>query len=257
MLFKLGQNIGYKIDGVLAHKSQGDFGVKQKEAWDFVRRSIDERMPCYGWELEIPEFYVVYGYDAEGYYFSGPLCDVGKGPKAWQALGDTGIGVVEMYSVKPGQTADDARTVREALKFALEHAKGSAKWTWPKYKAGLTGFDNWIQALDTGSAIEHGMSYNTAVWCECRGFAVQFLKEAKERLDGKSGPLFDEAVEHYEVVHQNLQRLAELFPFTQNQDEIKDAPRCKSAVEYLDSAKKAEESGLSALEKIVGELESS
>jgi hypothetical protein len=120
MLFKLGRNLGYDLDGVIGFKRNEDFAAVQRKAWDHVREKIDQGLPCYGWELEIPEFYVVCGYDDGGYYFSGPGCDEGKGPKPWQELGDTGIGVVEMYSVSPGQAADDATTVREAMGFALE-----------------------------------------------------------------------------------------------------------------------------------------
>jgi hypothetical protein len=49
----------------------------------------------YAWEVEIPEFYVNYGYDEMGYHYSGPGADDGKGPKSWRELGDTGIGIVE------------------------------------------------------------------------------------------------------------------------------------------------------------------
>jgi len=60
---------------------------------------IDQGLPCYGWELDDAEFYVIYGYDDQGYYFSGPSWQPVKGPKNWQELGDTGIGVLEVYSV--------------------------------------------------------------------------------------------------------------------------------------------------------------
>lgn len=44
----------------------------QEQAWDYVRRQIDENLPCYGWELDVPEFYVICGYDEAGYYVCGP-----------------------------------------------------------------------------------------------------------------------------------------------------------------------------------------
>ena len=254
MLFKLGKNVGYAIDGVFGSKSADDFAEKQKLAWEKTRQAIDEGLPCYGWELEIPEFYVVYGYDDKGYFFSGPGCDSGKGPKPWKELGDTEIGIVEMYSVKPGQVADDVITVKEAFSFALEHSKGPAKWIFPKYKAGLAGFDSWIHALEAGKAHDFGMAYNAAVWSECRNFAVKFLKEAKGRLGGKFSSLFDEATEHYEVIAQNLQRISELFPFPPKGEEIKDAIRCRDAIECLTKARKAEELGLKSLEKIMMKL---
>lgn len=255
MLFRLGNNIGYTIDGIFGFKSDSDFAKKQELAWENTKRAIDEGVPCYGWELDIPEFYVVYGYDGEGYYFSGPGCDSGKGPKPWQELGDTEIGCLEMYAVKPRQAADDATTLKEALGFALEHSKSPAKWIFPKYKAGLAGFDNWIQALESGEADGFGMAYNAAVWSECRGFAVLFLQEARDRVNGQLGSLFDEAICHYEVVSENLRRVADTFPFHGLEPEhIDDKARCRTALGALRTARSAEESGLRALEEILSEL---
>ncbi len=254
MLFELGKNIGYEVDGVFGMKSDDDFVEKQRLAWEHVRSAIDQGLPCYGWELDIPEFYVVYGYDDKGYYLSGPGCDEGKGPKPWQELGDTEIGVIEMHSVKPGQGADDATTVKEALAFALEHAKSPAKWILPKYKAGLAGYDAWIGALEGGTAHGFGMAYNAAVWSECRSHAVLFLQEAKERLAERGSALFDAAIGQYQTVSQNLNAVADTFPFHGLEPaHIKDETRIRTALEALRTAREAEADGLETLRKIVGE----
>ena len=253
MLFKLGRNIGYDVDGVVGSKDKSDFAQKQKLAWGTVRRAIDEGLPCYGWELDVPEFYVVYGYDEKGYYFRH-FDNSGKGPKPWDEVGKTEIGVLEMYVVKPGRATDDRKTIREAFEFALEHSESPEKWILPKYKAGLEGFDSWIRAVETGEADGFGMAYNAAVWAECRHFAVDFLREVKERVSDGLGPLLDEAAGHYEVVAQNLKTVSETFPFPPKGEEIKDADRRKSALENLRKARQAEEAALSSLEKILLEL---
>ncbi len=254
MLFKLGNNLGYTVDGIFAFKSANDFAERQKQTWEWAKGVIDEGLPCYGWELDIPEYYVVYGYDDNGYYFSGPGCDLGKGPKLWNELGNTEIGVLEMYRVKPAQAADDLRTVKEAFEFALEHSQSPSKWIFPKYKAGLAGFDNWIRALEANKVDRFGMAYNAAVWNECRDFAVRFLKEAKERIDGKLSPLFDEATSHYEMVAHCLNNVSEAFPFPPKGEEIKDVNRLQTARKFLKDARRAEELGLKTLERIVAEL---
>lgn len=260
MLGMLGRNLGYDVDCAFGMKTEPGFTEKQKHAWEHVKKAIDQGVPCYGWELEIPEFYVVYGYDdgddgtVAGYYYAGPGCDEGKGPKPWQEYGDTGIGIVEMYSVTPGEPAADAKAVKEALAFALEHAENPEKWIFPKYRAGLAGYDNWIQALETGVEDGFGMAYNAAVWNECRGFAVPFLKEAKGRLDQSAAP-FDDAIGQYAVVAQNLQTVADTFPFHGLEPEhIKDQGRRDVALESLRAARDAEELGLEALSKIVNAL---
>ena len=255
MLFKLGKNLGYEIDGVFSHRGKPDFEESRKKAWEFAKKSIDEGIPCYGWELDIPEFYVVTGYDEEGYHFSGPLPEPAKIPKPWQELAAGDIGIIEMYSVKPSKPADDAKTVKEAFEFVLEHAKSPKKWIYEGYKAGLEGFDLWIKALEENTADGFGMAFNAVVWYECRHFAVEFLKEAKDRLDDKFASLFGEAISHYDVVAHKLKRVEDLFPFhTRKPEHIKDEMRRNKAIEALKVARDAEAKGLESLKKIVAAL---
>jgi hypothetical protein len=257
MLFKLGKNIGYSIEGDFSNKTKSDFAKVQEHAWNHTRQAIDKGLPCYGWELGIPEYYVVNGYNDQGYFYSGPKgpqMPYGEGTKPWNELGKTDIGVLEMYAIRPTKKADDVKTVNDAFGYVLEHSKSPKKWIYPKYKAGLNGFDLWINALESGKADSFGMAYNSAVWAECRGFAVQFLKEARERLDTKYAALFNEAITHYEQVAQNLKKLSETFPFPPMGGEVKNAARCKTGLEYLRDARKAEEAGLAVLENIHKQL---
>jgi hypothetical protein len=247
-LFELGPNLGYKLDNVFGFKHQDDFAEVQARAFQHVQHAIDQGHPCYGWELEIPEFYVVYGYDdaaadsGAGYYYSGPGCDEGKGPKPLNELGDTGIGVVEMYSVSPGETADDVSTIREALTFALQHAANPKEWIFEGYASGLKGFDNWIAALQAGKASDMGMRYNTGVWLECRRNAVGFLKEARTRLAGKADAQFDAAATAYEVVADRLGEVAEIYPWSLEADAENVLPvddKSESAAATLRAAREA------------------
>lgn len=254
MLRKLGKNVGYESRGLSAERGGADFDGKRKLIWDNTKLALDNDLPTYGWELDVPEYYVVYGYDDVGYYYSGPGCCDGAGPKPWQELGETDIGVLEVYSILKGEAADDHTTVKEALAFALAFAESPSEWVFPKYKAGLAGFDKWIKALEDGTANGHGAAYNAAVWLECREFAAAFLKEAKERLSEAAGP-FDEAIGHYEAVAENLKKVAELFPFVGREEgHVKDKERCAQAAAALRAARGAEAQGLEALAKVAGAL---
>lgn len=255
-MLELLENIGFKLESVCAHKSQEDFAEKQERAWELVRSAIDEGYPCYGWELAIPEYYVVNGYDENHYLFKGPAMTPETKPKPWQELGKTDIGMIEMYAVKPTQAKDDSTVVKEALTFALEHAQDPAKWTFPKYKSGLAAYDSWIKALEIQTADGFGTAYNAEVWHECRTYAVEFLKEARERLNrDELNPLFDEAVSHYESVASELGKVKEFFPFIGlDPEHIKDAARRQKAVAALKAARDAEAKGLETLAKIVEAL---
>lgn len=218
-----------------------------------VREAIDHGMPCYGFEMEAPEYYVIHGYDDVGYYYAGPVTKPESGPVPWQKLGDTDIGVLEVYSIRPGKAADDARTVKEALSFALEHAKGPVKWVYPNYRAGLAGYDTWIDTLEAGTADGIGMSYNSIVWAECRRFGERFLREASRRLNRGPGILLQDAADQYSTVYEHLVKVVELIPFPPG-NEINDKKRCDKASAHLRKARDSEEAGLKFLEKIVDAL---
>jgi hypothetical protein len=187
-------------------------------------------------------------------------CDEGKGPKPWRELGDTGIGVLEMYSVTPGRAADDVTTVKEALSFALDHAANPEEWIFEHYRAGLEGYDNWIRFLDNGNTSDDndmGTRYNAAVWLECRKNAVGFLEESRERLKGEADAAFRSAVTHYKTVVDNLTTVASIYPWmpeaSDDQGQSRDEKN-RRAVDALKKAKEAESSGLEALREIVQAL---
>ena len=253
-MFELGKNIGYDVDGVFTRKNMEDFQKQKEKAWEETKKALDRNIPCYGWELEIPEFYVVNGYDDEGYYYSGPQCDEGKGVKPWKELGETDIGVIEMYNVRKGEPSEDAFTIKQALDFALQISKSPEEWIFEKYKSGPEGYDLWMKALKEGKADSWGMAYNSKVWCECRTHAVLFLKEAKERVDAELAPLFDEAIKHYQNVSANIETVSNMFPFPPKGGEVEDSELCLSAAQYLKAAKDSEVKGLETLEKIASRL---
>ena len=256
---ELCENVGCDIQAIFAHKSQKDFAEKQAFAWAEIRRAIADKHPCYGWELDIPEFYVIHGYDDVGYYFNGPLCDDGKGPTPWRELGDSGIGCLEVFIVKRAESNGAERTVKDALQFALDHARDSNKWTFPKYKMGLSGYDLWINALKENKADGFGTAFSAAVWAECRRHAVGFLSQAKGQMDRSLSPLFDDAIAQYRDVSQNLNEVSETFPFMSTSDEqknanMKDEERRMAAVGALQAARDAEEKGIAILQQIADRL---
>jgi hypothetical protein len=207
--------------------------------------------------LEVPEFYVVYGYDDTGYFYSGPGCDSGRGPKPWRELGDTGIGVLELYSLQPGKTADDETVVKQAFDFVLKHASNNPEWIFDGYRAGLEGYDNWISALKSGNASEMGMRYNGQVWHECRQNGVAFLEEAKQKLPDRDGGELDDAISSYTIVSDRLGEVAGLYPWdgdASDEDTVPVDDRNRSAVKALSAAREAEERGLAALQRIAENL---
>jgi hypothetical protein len=249
--------VGYVLEGIFGWKGREDLAQLQEEAWKHARNALDQDLPCYGWELDMPEFYVINDYDSTGYHISGPGCDDGKGPVPWQNLGTSEIGVVKVQSVRLIRPPDDRTAVREALAYALEHGLQPEKYTDPRCSGGLQGYDAWIHSVEKGKAAAFGLAYNTAVWTECRRFAVAFLQEAKVRLNEKAvDSRLDKAIGQYEIVSQKLDIVRQAYPFDpeMTMDSISVTERSHSTASALRHAKDAESKGLEILSEIVAQL---
>jgi hypothetical protein len=252
VLFELGKNAGFNVEMVVAQKSDPDFAEKQLQAWTFVRKSIDTGYPCYGWELNRPEYYAIVGYDAAGYIFHGHGDD--RVTKPWNALGNTQIGLIAVHKVTPGRAIDDAAAVQAALDFAVKFARSRTYMMHDNYHSGPKGFGMWAKALESGRANGFGVAYNAVIWAECRKHAVGFLKEVVARGIFSSEELAD-AQEAYQQSADALQAISEQFPFFGHREEhIKDVRRIKKAVDLLGQIQKAEEQAIGALEQFVSEI---
>ena len=252
---ELGRNLGYEIEGIHIFKDEKGFKDKQKQSWEMIKAAIDADLPCYGWEMKVPEFYTIHGYDDVGYFYSGAGCDDGEGPKAWKEVGSTELGWLAMFTLKPCKPADVKKQVKDAFEFALEFSKNQNKYLYTPYESGLEAYDNWIDILERDASLSIGTPYNAAVWAECREFAAKFLIEAKEKIGKGFEKLFDDAIAHYKIVADHLEKVRETFPFCEMKPEyLKDKSRKSVSIEHLKEAKRAEEYCLILLKKIYKDM---
>ena len=254
--FELGENLGYKIEGIFGNKREPKWEEVQERAWELTRSAIDNNMPVIGWELAIPEFYVITGYDRVGYYFDGPAADAGPSPKPWRDLGESGIGLLEILALTPTEPAKKEQIVRDALAFAIAFNEGSTEWVLPEYRSGQDAYDAWIEAVRSGKSSLMGHAYNSAVWAECRKNALAFLQETKREIDGKLGESINGAIRSYGEVAQQLTNVSELYPFFENNRDGKVGKNTKSekTVEHLKAAELAETEGIGYLKDLLKEL---
>ena len=246
----LAANAGISTDHVLGFKNAPDFAAKQAEAWEFARKAIDDGTPCFAWEVDIPEYYVINGYDDTGYLYSGCTAGDDKPAKPWGEFADTGIGVLNVYSVRLGEAADDAKTVRDACGFGAKFGTDPGGWVFEAYRSGGAAFKRWADALESGAASTDGHGYNARCWGECRSHAVEFLREAKERLGGRCDGAFDEAIEHYGTVASALEKVNEMRPWHGPADGFESKLTDPESAGILRGAGEAEAKALAALAKV-------
>lgn len=248
MLLHLAANVGLRVDGIQGFKHQPDFAAKQAAAWAYARACIDNGIPCYGWDLSIPEYGVIRGYDGVGYYHStGPAVGETLGPKPWQELGDTQIGVIELFSVQTCDALPASHVVREAALRALEHAEGHPRWTHPQYHQGADAFRVWAESLESGKAIHGGHMYNAECWNECRAMAVEFLIQAKGELPDAAQGACDASIDAYRKVSAKLREVRDRHPFRPGPDMFSKTLSDAASAELLREGAEAEATALSTL----------
>ncbi len=244
-------SLGSVLETVQGYKSEPDFAEKQQAAWDLARAALDAGNPCIGWELAIPEFYVVGGYDEIGYWFSGCQRDTPTGPKPWETLGKSGIGWLLMRAVRRADTPlpSPAEVVKDALAFSLEMARTGAGLTYDSYLQGPDAFEAWADALRDGRANAFGSSLNARVWAECRELAAPFLEEAHAAIPTLPSPLVSDAQAAYARVHERLRELCERYPFDPQLPRY-ETLQDSEAADLMRDAATWERRGLSALEAL-------
>jgi CubicO group peptidase (beta-lactamase class C family) len=253
---RLCENLGVAIETISGFRSQPDIEELQRTAWDKTRAALDEGNPCFAFHLNDHEWYVINGYDSRGYYYRGKDRPVSYGPKCWQELGTLEPKWLEVHIVRPGTREEDARVVEAALRFALDIAFSPEKFQFQGYKAGLSGYDQWIQALRENRHDPFGVAYNAASWAECRRHAATFLKEVRLHVPDDAWPLLEEAQAQYAEVARNLTEVSRIFPFEGVQSfdleaNARDRDRQLQAIRFLEMAREAEVEGLEALKKVV------
>jgi len=257
-------NLGISTEHRLhSRNSAPDFTERQEAAWEFLKEKLEAGIPCYGWGVTFLENIVIYGYENEDILFSSQMVKDGTARVSWREFGRIDhAGSLMVGSVEPiDLPADHRRTVRDAFELALGIGTERGGRYFDRDTSGLAAYDAWIGYLESGTADNAGISYNADCWHECRCYAEQFLREARERIGDGLQLLSDDAADTYRDVHEALNGIRELFPSDKALQHFYGKPVYKfhesayrKAIELLKTAKREEAAGLALIQEIAAYL---
>ncbi|WP_256865374.1 RNA polymerase sigma factor [Paenibacillus sp. 32352] len=229
------------------------------EALELIHRSIDRGLPVLSWDLFIPEFGVIYGYDDEQrQLMAAELCR----EKAI-SYDNLGRGILEdlfILAIEDSFETDDRTMLQGALRMILDHYQGIEEEA-PRTVRGLAAYSTWIEAFRGGAIEPNGHSYNVAFVQDARHFAAAFWNEladgwnGSDERDARIRSLFREAAVLYGDIARRLLPLRSLFPFPSGGDPNSPAA-AEQAVPILESVLALERQAVSLLEAIDNELRS-
>jgi hypothetical protein len=135
----------------------------------------------------------------------------------------------------------------EAILEALRHWGRAA---YGPYRFGADAYNVWIEALRAERAGRLGCGYNAACYAEGRRFAQQFLERMSTRRP-LAANLLRQAAESYRKAADFMDRIAEVFPFSHDEEgPMTEKPKIEEGAGLLAKARDAEAQAMALLRDV-------
>ncbi len=226
----------------------------------FVQKSIDRGIPVMAWDLFVPEFGVIYGYDDDTQMLR--CKDVLNDDNLpYAKLGHGQIGELFVFGIESSFDANKNDSLRNALEMIIDHARVPIiRSDGEPFRNGIAGYEAWRKAFEARTVDAFGNSYNTVVVSDAREYAAAFLRRVS--TEWKEAPLYGSelselalaASEHYQKAADALVKLRDLFPFPQG-GEPNNPEHAETAISLLETAEEKEEQGVQKLERMLAVME--
>lgn len=256
-----GENVNLIDPSLLTHEARKKRALQHElvQALELIHRSVDRGWPVLAWDLFIPEFAVIYGYDDEERRLQvlEPAC-AKENSLAYDDLGRGTLEDLFVLALKEKQPKSLRSMLKDALPMILDHYQGRDEPVEPGVR-GLSAYDSWMDAFRSGGIEPNGNAYNIAVVQDARRLAAEFWKEIGAEFNGGSEEdnllrkLSGEASELYGQIAEQLQVLVKLFPFPSGGDPQAPENR-EQAIAVLKAVKSLEERAIVLLERMLAML---
>ncbi|MCP1187292.1 RNA polymerase sigma factor [Paenibacillus sp. 1781tsa1] len=213
-----GLNANLVDPSMLEEKAKGKrlLNPRLVQALSLIRYAIHRGIPAVVWDLNIPEFGLIYGYDdAARTLYGTDFIKSGTIP-----YDHVGRGVNQEVFVLAAESDGIIRemNLHGALTAVLAHYRGEDAYTLPNTVSGVTAYAVWREALEYRRVEPNGHAYNIAVLWDARRYASEFFKEVSLKWASNACyssliPFCLQAEELYRNMSQKLNTLVELFPF--------------------------------------------
>jgi hypothetical protein len=246
-------NAGRKLELVAASPADRNFAKRREKALKQIRKTIARGRPVIAYDIHLPEFGIIYGYDDRAHtltvssLISGQYGDTlaeGRWP-----VPERGQRLIA-FLVGDRRRVDPARAYDDALRFALSYATGGDPGDPTGAVHGFAAFARWRSAFEQGREIDApGNARAIQTVQTARRDAARFLRESVAPANPAAGGGLRDAAAAYDRVALAFSRMATLFPYPAGGDTTSVAGRLVAAG-ALREAEEHERTALAAVESI-------
>ncbi|MGG1662302.1 RNA polymerase sigma factor [Brevibacillus sp. NRS-1366] len=225
------------------------------EALELIHRTIDRGYPVLAWDLFIPEFGLIYGYDDDRKQLhAGDNCGHDK-TIAFEHLGRGLIEELFVLAIENIVEIDQRKMLKGAIQTALTHylEEGSDK----SCANGLLAYAAWQEAFHQGSIEPNGNAYTSVVVQNARRNASLFWSEIAATWTDATfddiRPVLQEASTLYGQMADEYAKLSKLFPFPAG-GEPNEPEQSKQAIALLQGIESQERKAIALLRHMLEKL---
>lgn len=250
------RNLGRKIEVVSAREGERDYRKRREEAIRRVHKSIDRGVPAVVYDLHLPQFGLVKGYDDRaGLWYVSTAVSGQYGETLpltrWPVPERPGPVIALLLGDRV--RVDPRRAVQEALRFAVAYAEQGDPGDPGGAAHGFAAYECWQEAFTRGEPVSAaGNAAAVQVLQSARRDAAAFLRGDAARLLPAAAAALAEAAAAYDAEVLALSRMMTMFPFPSGGDPASAASRIV-ATGALRAALGREQAAIVALRAAIGE----
>ncbi len=173
------EQAGYHCDYHNRMWHEGDQeATRRTAAHAAILRAIDGGSPVIAWDLTMPEWGLITGYDDERAVYGVLECDGAAGEAPYASLGQREIRILSVAIVGAPNGRSRDEIVRRALETAVQHAEGGEWMDRPLYENGLAAYAMWAECIAAGRGHVEGVptDYYAGHYYGARCYAREFLR---------------------------------------------------------------------------------
>ena len=243
--------LGYECTIVQSFSTSFLFGRRLDEAHSLIKRSIDADLPLIGWELDLPEFGIIRGYDDDKgvYLIDGVLAEEGEQTLPYDKLGRNET--ESLFVLAPGRRfeTDDLVCAKRAIGYAVFHHTLEAPIS-KFYEIGPAAYGKWMDALRRRDIDPFGNSYNARVVLDARVAGASYLQHIAPQFPAGDSAMILEAADILEEVADAFMLFSGVFAFPGDDKPFKDDVNLQKGVGWVSRARAEEEKAIDLLEKV-------
>ena len=171
---------------------------KRLEAIDIIKKSIDNGVPAVSWDIGVPEWGLINGYDDEAQMFS-VLALSGDGEMPYAALGKRELPLLSVLTVTGISGKPKESVLTDTMRLAVRHLQGE---DWCDNAQGLEAYPALISHFETdfNPDISWNMEYYLGTYGALKYFAWKYFeKYGQEQLAGIYKAVFDAWLQAFKI----------------------------------------------------------